>query len=209
MENGTAVVRYNPGQLPGLAPRARLFLFAHECTRLAARQTLGDRSIGPARRRADCLALATLQRSGELAAADQALRSFAVELAVAEVDWTVLPGPPRTVDLAACAQPNGDLHLPDGAAPSAVHARMDLCVQGCGDRLWRCRNPCRDDPCRERCLAGYGACDSTCDGRRMLAAIADDSGHGSNDGCRIERACEETSTPPDVPTRMTRRRNTR
>lgn len=163
MEKGRAVVRYNPAQLPGLAPRARLFFFAHECARLAAGQTLAERSIGRARQ-ADCQALATLQRSGELTAGEAA-RALEAELAVGEADWAVLPGPARAVDLAACARPPGALRLPDSAPPSTAQSRLNRCVQGCGDRLWQCQNRCRDESCRGQCLAAYGSCESACGGR--------------------------------------------
>ena len=164
MENGKAVVRYNPGQLPGLSPRARLFYFAHECGRLALGQALGtERSIERARQ-ADCWALATLRRSAELPP-DEALRALEVELAVGEADWAALPGPARIIDLAACSRPPGALRLPDSAPPSEAQSRLNLCVQGCGDRLWQCQNRCRDGSCRGQCLGGYDSCESACGGR--------------------------------------------
>ena len=164
MENGKAVMRYNPAQLPGLSPRARLFYFAHECARLALGQAPGvERSIEQARQ-ADCWALATLRRSGELAP-DEAVRTLEVELTVDEADWAALPGPVRTIDLAACGRPPGALQLPDSAPPSEAQSRLNRCVQGCGDRLWQCQNRCRDESCRGQCLGGYRSCESACGSR--------------------------------------------
>lgn len=158
MEKGRAVVRYNPALMPDLPARARLFFFAHECARLALGQPLGgERSIQHARQ-ADCWALATLQRSGEAGA------TIAAELAVGETDWTVLPGPARTVDLAACDKPSGALRLPDSGPPSPSQSYLNRCVHGCGDRLWQCQNRCRDQSCRGQCLGHYGACESACGG---------------------------------------------
>ena len=158
MEKGKAVVRYNPALMPDLPARARLFFFAHECARLALGQPLGaERSIQHARQ-ADCWALATLQRSGEADA------TLAAELAIGESDWTALPGPARTVDLAACARPPGALRLPDSAPPSTTQSRLNRCVHACGDRLWQCQNRCRDESCRGQCLGHYGSCESACAG---------------------------------------------
>jgi hypothetical protein len=156
MEKGRAVVRYNPALMPDLPARARLFFFAHECARLALGQPLGtERSLQQARQ-ADCWALATLQRSGEADA------TLAADLAVPETDWAALPGPARTVDLAACARPAGALRLPDTAPPSATQSRLNRCVHACGDRLWQCQNRCRDEACRGQCLGHYGPCESAC-----------------------------------------------
>lgn len=158
MEKGRSVVRYNPALMPDLPARARLFFFAHECARLALGQPLGaERSVQQVRQ-ADCWALATLQRSGEADA------TLAADLAVPETDWAVLPGPARTVDLAACARPVGALRLPDTAPPSATQSRLNRCVHTCGDRLWQCQNRCRDESCRGQCLGHYGSCESACGG---------------------------------------------
>jgi hypothetical protein len=158
MEKGRAVVRYNPALMPDLPTRARLFFFAHECARVALGQPLGaERSLQQARQ-ADCWALATLQRSGEADA------SLAADLAVPEADWAALPGPARTVDLAACAKPAGALRLPDSAPPSVTQSRQNRCVHACGDRLWQCQNRCRDEACRGQCLGHYGSCESACGG---------------------------------------------
>ncbi|MBK8336845.1 MAG: hypothetical protein IPL03_09710 [Sterolibacteriaceae bacterium] len=158
MENGRAVVRYNPALMPDLPTRARLFFFAHECARVALGQPLGAECSLQQARQADCWALATLQRSGEADA------SLAADLAAPEIDWAALPGPARTVDLAACAKPAGALRLPDSAPPSVTQSRQNRCVHACGDRLWQCQNRCRDEACRGQCLGHYGSCESACGG---------------------------------------------
>lgn len=160
-ENGKAVLRYNPRQLPGLSSRARLFFFAHECARLALGQPLATQRTLERARQADCWAAATLQRSGELVAPD-ALRDLRAELVVGKNDWAALPGPARAIDLAACGRPPGALRLPDSAPPSEAQARVNHCVQVCGDRSWQCQNRCRDESCRAQCLTGYGSCEAAC-----------------------------------------------
>lgn len=161
IENGRPLVRYNPAQLPDLSPRARLFFFAHECGRLALRQALDAEPTIDRARQADCWALATLQRSGELEG-DRALHELAAELVVVETDWPALPGPRRSIDLAACSRPVGGLRLPDSAPPSEAQSRIDRCVQSCGDRLWHCQKRCGGESCRSQCLGGYGTCEAAC-----------------------------------------------
>ena len=160
-EDGKAVLRCNPQKLPSLSSRARLFFFAHECARLALGHPLAAQRTLQRARQADCWAAATLQRSGEMDAA-QALRDLRAELVVGKDDWAALPGPARAIDLAACSRPPGALRLPDSAPPSEAQARANHCVQICGDRSWQCQNRCRDETCRAQCLTGYGSCEAAC-----------------------------------------------
>lgn len=156
---GRIELRHNPARLPELSQRARMFYFAHECARIALGHPLAERSVERARQ-ADCWALATLERSGEMAA-PEARRELETELMVEDAQWAAIPGPRRVIDLAACSV-RGGLRLPSSAPPNDAQMRVDRCVQGCGDRLWQCQNRCDGEACRGRCLSGYGACEKAC-----------------------------------------------
>lgn len=161
LEDGKLTLRHNPAHLPELSARARMFFFAHECARVALGHPLAERTIERARQ-ADCWALATLERSGELAPGR--LHELEAELVVSDAVWESLPGPRRNVDLAACSV-TGGLRLPSSAPPSEAQARVDRCVQACGDRLWQCQNRCGGADCRGKCLEVYGSCETGCGGR--------------------------------------------
>lgn len=156
---GRIELRHNPARLPELSHRVRMFYFAHECARIALGHPLAERSAERARQ-ADCWALATLERSGEMAAPD-ARRELETALMVEDAQWAAIPGPRRVIDLAACSV-KGGLRLPSSAPPSEAQMRVDRCVQGCGDRLWQCQNRCDGETCRGRCLAAYGVCEKAC-----------------------------------------------
>jgi hypothetical protein len=164
IEGGKRTVRYNPAVLPRLTPRARFFFYAHECARHALDQPMGAARTLARAQRADCWALATLQRSGALDASELALQELASELNFSEAEWRSLPGPPRTFDLAACST-RGVLRLPNGAPPSDAQVSADRCVQICGDRLWQCQTHCRDSACRGQCESTYDGCEAGCAGR--------------------------------------------
>lgn len=150
-EEGRTVLRYNPDVLPDLSDQARQFFFAHACAQVALREPAAQPT--PARaRRADCLGVATLQASGLLrdAAAVEALQA---ELVFSAAEWTRLPGPPRSFDLAACPRQSG-LRLPLATPPSAGQMEWNGCVRQCGDRLYHCRG--------ENCQAAYERCEAAC-----------------------------------------------
>jgi len=156
---GRIELRHNPARLPELSQRARMFYFAHECARIALGHPLAERSVERARQ-ADCWALATLERSGEMAA-PETRRELETELMVEDAQWAAIPGPRRVIDLAACSV-RGGLRLPSSAPPNDAQMRVDRCVQGCGDRLWQCQNRCNGEACRGGCLSGYGICEKAC-----------------------------------------------
>lgn len=156
---GRVELRHNPARLPELSHRVRMFFFAHECARIALGHPLADRSAERARQ-ADCWALATLERSGELAD-PEARRELETALMVEDAQWQAIPGPRRVIDLASCSV-KGGLRMPSSAPPSEAQMRVDRCIQGCGDRLWQCQNRCDGEGCRGRCLAAYGTCEKAC-----------------------------------------------
>lgn len=158
---GRPALRSNPSQLSRLPLNARLFFYAHECARIALGFPLAAPRSSERARRADCWALATLQRSGVLAA-DEGATQLAADLRLTDTDWQALPGPRREFDFLACSAPQGALRLPDAAPPSEATARVDRCVQGCGDRLWQCQNRCSQSACRSQCEAAYEQCDTRC-----------------------------------------------
>ena len=159
MENGQAVIRYNPQLLPRLSSAGRQFFFAHECARLA----LGDagREPTPARaRRADCIGVATLQGAG-LLGEPGALRELQAELVFSGDEWAQLPGPRREFDLAACPKRSA-LKLPSAGPPSARQVDWDACVRVCADRSYRCQGGCKGASCGDGCLAAYNRCEAGC-----------------------------------------------
>jgi hypothetical protein len=155
-------IRYNPNQLPRLKPATRLFFFAHEC----ARHAMGDAdkpSLSVARaREADCLGLATLLDSGLLKREN--LAELQADLSFSESEWMLLPGLPRSFDLAACSVP-GVLRLPPATLPSDRQSAWNGCVRACADRLWNCQKKCRGQDCAAACLETHGQCESACGGR--------------------------------------------
>jgi hypothetical protein len=150
------VIRYNPTLLPRLKPATRLFLFAHECARLS----LGSGGAGEAKaRQADCLGLATLLQAGLLKREE--LADVQGDLGFTAEEWALLPGPPRSFDLAACPV-RGVVRLPSAATPNARQSGWNACVHGCGDRLYHCGKNCRGDACESRCQEPYRQCVAAC-----------------------------------------------
>src|SRR5690606_28226386 len=138
IEDGRPVIRYNASQPPGASEAVRLFFYAHECSRLGlglapdALRTVGDAW------RADCRALDTLLRS-ELIARAEVARLQAELDALDESARGRLRGPPRNMDLPACARAGSarPLALPASRAPG--QDRWNSCVHACAARLLACQ----------------------------------------------------------------------
>lgn len=162
-EEGRPVLRYNPGALPRLSSRARLFFYAHECARIAAGDASGAAQPAQQAARADCRAVAMLQASDLVRGPDgvQALRS---ELRFSDAEWQQLPGPPREFALDACTV-RGMLRMPAYAPASEAQMRFDRCAHQCGDALWKCQNRCSTAQCRGQCQATFDRCEAGCAGR--------------------------------------------
>ncbi|WP_428828207.1 hypothetical protein ACLIKD_10020 [Azonexus sp. IMCC34842] len=158
-ERGRAVIRYNPEVLPRLTPAARLFFYAHQC----ARHGLGeaDQTIPVTRaRQADCIGLNTLLADKMLTYPD--LPALQAALSFNDTEWELLPGPPRSFDLANCrATARGVLHLPSVDQPSARQTAWNNCVRACADRLWTCQKHCAGASC-DSCLTANGQCKASC-----------------------------------------------
>jgi hypothetical protein len=157
LDSGRPVIHYNPGQLPELAPAARLFLFADEC----ARHSLGLPPVGPLTLAqagaADCAAVEMLARS-HLVADEAALHGIEAELAATDPQWQRLPGPPRQFQLVACYRGwRGRIHL----GPTTEQPAKNACVHACGDKLWQCQNGHLSD--QGACMETYRACSGLCE----------------------------------------------
>jgi hypothetical protein len=159
IEDGKPTIRYNQQLLPRLLPQTRLFFFAHECARHAMGEA-GQLAHTVARsREADCLGLATLLEAG-LIKRDE-LPAIQADLDFSEADWTLLPGLPRSFDLAACPA-RGVVRLPIQALPEHVRTPWNSCVRGCADRLWQCQKACRNESCIEGCMDAARRCEGGC-----------------------------------------------
>ncbi len=159
LAGGEPVVRYNPRLLPGLSPRARLFLFAEACARHVLGQELEGRRTHDAARRADCWALSALKAAGQISSADDASR-LSAELDLSEDDWRRIAGPPRSFRFDQCR--DGVFRLPDSAAPGEAQRALDRCTHRCGDRLWQCQQRCRGESCTAHCEAQFERCEGGC-----------------------------------------------
>jgi len=147
-------IRYNPTILPRLSANARLFFYAHQCARLGRTDTAGTA------RRADCVALNTLLDSQQIRYAD--LPALQAELKFSPEEWSLLPGPPREIDLSNCRTHTGDvLRLPPAGQAPAGQEAWNTCVRACADRLLACRKgsgAAADDNCQ----AAYDVCRRSC-----------------------------------------------
>lgn len=144
MSASSPLIVYNPRALPEVSDAVRAFFYAHEC----ARHSLGivrEVPTADTARRADCEGLATLQRSGMLAAREDVVRLQSA-LALSPAQWARVPGPARGFDLTACPAPR--TALPSDPA-------WNRCVHRCGDRLFHCG---RSDSCQ----AAYDRCQAAC-----------------------------------------------
>jgi len=156
---GTPVIRYNPAALPRLSPEARLFFFAHECARHALKTTgVATLNITQARQ-ADCLGLHTLISAGLLQR--EALADLQQQMVFTDAEWSLLPGPPRTIDVTNCPTRGNVLRLPLATPPAARQIDWNACVNSCADRLWHCQKGCRGAACGN-CPATHAQCHATC-----------------------------------------------
>lgn len=143
-------IRYNPEILPRLSTNARLFFYAHQCARL------GFGEAAAAARRADCVALNTLLDGKQLNYRD--LPALQTELQFSPEEWSLLPGPPRNIDLTNCRPSTGDvLRVPLAREASPQQDAWNSCVRSCADRLWNCRKSGAD-----ACQLAYDQCRSNC-----------------------------------------------
>ena len=155
---GQPLLRYNPDLLPRLDNPTRLFFYAHQCARLGlpAEQAASAASA----RQADCLGLGALLASKLLTRAD--VPALQAALNFSDAEWALLPGPPRSVDLASCpVSDRGVLRLPVAGAPSAQQTAWNNCTRACGDRLWQCQKQCGHADCAS-CQGAFTACRSAC-----------------------------------------------
>jgi hypothetical protein len=159
LEGGRPLLRHNPELLPRLGMNERLFFNAHECARLSAGRAGAARTLADARR-ADCVAIASLRVAGVLAD-DEAVRELQAGLAFSDEEWTLLPGPKRRFELAACGAA-GVIALPQRAAPTPAQLRLNTCVQSCGARLWDCQAKCTAPGCRTQCEQAWARCEAPC-----------------------------------------------
>jgi hypothetical protein len=159
-DHAQRTIRYNPSLLPRLKPSTRLFFFARECGRQALHgpEAGAEPSIAQARQ-ADCMAVATLLGGDLLQRAD--LAALQGDLRFSPEEWTLLPGPARDFDFAACPRRDA-LKMPLPSLPTVQQASWNACVRVCGDRLRTCQKSCRGEACDSRCLAVYDQCETTC-----------------------------------------------
>ena len=159
VDAGQATIRYNSTLLPRLLPQTRLFFFAHECARHAMGEaTKASHSVARSRE-ADCLGLATLLEA-RLITREQ-LPAIQADLDFSESEWALLPGLPRSFDLAACPV-QGVVRLPRQMLPVEVRTPWNACVRGCADRLWQCQKKCRGESCNDACMDSHRQCEGTC-----------------------------------------------
>lgn len=151
VDKGQPAIHYNSSLLPRLKPVTRLFFFAHEC----ARNALGIAGKSPVSvaqaHRADCLGLVTMQDSGKLQPHE--LADLQDDLKFSDAEWTMLPGPVRDIDLAACHS-TGVVKLPPAATASPGQSGWDACVRRCAGPLLGCGNRCLET--YQKCVAGCG-----------------------------------------------------
>lgn len=150
-----AVIRYNPAVVPKLGEAGHLFLFAHECARLNLGMAPGEPRNRDDSRRADCWAGSSLLRSGLMSLDDLGdLQARFSGLGAAE--WSLLPGPPRRIDLLSCPR-----HLsPSLSAPAFGQETWNACARRCGDALYACQygsgssSKAQCETRHEACMAG-------------------------------------------------------
>lgn len=155
VEGGREVIRYNESVLPRLRSETRLFLFAQECARHNLGLPFGEAADPEQAQRADCEGLATLRRSGLIAAGG--VDALARDLQFSPDEWTRLPGPVRMFRLEACPDGGAERHALD--KPSAGQPDWNACVRGCGERRREC------GPTSAACDEAYDRCVSLCDFR--------------------------------------------
>ncbi|MBR0565034.1 hypothetical protein J5J83_02745 [Azoarcus sp. L1K30] len=152
VENGNTVIRYNHAMMPRLDDKARLFLYAHECSRLNLGESPVARSQAGARK-ADCWASATLLRTGLITIDD--LEPLQNALAFSADEWRLLPGPIRRIDLRSCPR-----HLsPSIHAPRPDQDDWNTCTRRCADASLACLHSAGSSACD----VSYGRCTAQCD----------------------------------------------
>lgn len=162
IEEGRAIIRYNPAILPRLKAESRLLLYAHQCAQLSLGARAGGTPAIETAHKADCLGLETLLRSGLIAASD--VDDIQSDLRFSATEWAAVPGPPREFDLPACHRELAG--RPSLASPSAGQASWNTCTHACGEVLRSCQaRTCNESGC-EPCVGIYDKCVRGCDQRR-------------------------------------------
>lgn len=156
---GTPVIRYNPAALPHLTPEVRLFFFAQACARHTLNMTGAAALTLAQARQADCLGLHTLFSAGLLQR--EALADLQPQLVFTDAEWSLLPGPPRTIDVTSCPTRGNVLRLPLATPPAASQIHWNTCVNTCADRLWHCQKGCRGAACGN-CTENHVQCHAAC-----------------------------------------------
>ena len=160
-EDGRRVIRHNPELFPELSPLAREFFFAQSCARLAMGLPPAALPTPAQARRADCVALGTLQASGLIGQGAAAIDRLQNELAFSDEEWQLLPGPKHAIDLSACSAQPGVVRLPLRGEPTAAQMEQNACVRQCGDRLYACQGRGKRDG-EGACLSTYQQCEAGC-----------------------------------------------
>ena len=157
-EQGQPLLRYNPDILPRLDNPTRLFFYAHQCARLGLP---ADQAASAASAlQANCLGLGALLDGKLLPRAD--VPALQAALNFSDAEWALLPGPPRSFDLASRpVSDRGVLRLPVAGAPSPQQTAWNNCTRACGDRLWQCRKQCGHADCAS-CQGSFNECRSAC-----------------------------------------------
>lgn len=155
---GRPAIRYNPDVLPRLGSASRLFFYAHQCARLGLPAGAAE-SAAEIARQADCLGLGALL-GGELLQRED-VPALQAALAFSDAEWAVLPGPPRSFDLAGCRVTGGGALQPPAGQPSVRQMAWNNCIHACGDRLWICQKHCGHADCAN-CLSAFGLCKRGC-----------------------------------------------
>lgn len=152
-------IRYNPDVLPGLGSVSRLFFYAHQCARLGLPAGAAE-SAAEIARQADCLGLGALIGGKLLRRED--VPALQAALTFSDAEWALLPGPPRSFNLANCRVSGGGvLQLPLARQPSPRQTVWNNCIHACGDRLWTCQKRCGHADCAN-CLSAFSLCKSGC-----------------------------------------------
>lgn len=99
------VIYYNPQVLSALAPQTRLFFYSHECGHHNLAHTFVGSHPLTREQAADCWGIVEIWRAGMVGPND--LPMIQNDLFRSPGDWTHLPGPYRSINLAACLRKEG------------------------------------------------------------------------------------------------------